>query len=87
MARHGMIVRAPFDEEVVASLAAYQADDRFHPYTCGNRGDGNHPEDAVLTPTAVGLTCPFCAYVQTWAHGSHADYNARWPGGSEVEVG
>jgi hypothetical protein len=45
---------------------------RFHPFTCPNRGDGNHFENGedlgILVPTVSGFICPCCSYMQTWAH-------------------
>lgn len=44
----------------------------FHPYTCGNRNDGNHRhfggDLGMLIPTVNGWICPCCDYKQDWAH-------------------
>lgn len=63
----GAIIRAPWAPEHVAALRRHQADPRFHPYTCENRGDGKHYEDGLLVPTAEGWVCPWCSYTQAWA--------------------
>lgn len=46
---------------------------RGHPFTCANRGDGNHRnvfgDLGALVPTVRGWICPFCDYTQAWAHG------------------
>lgn len=46
---------------------------RGHPFTCPNRGDGNHRnvfgDLGALVPTVRGWVCPFCDYTQNWAHG------------------
>lgn len=69
-----------FTKEQVAALEEYQRGEgrwgkpfaRMHPFTCGNRGDGNHVANAVdlgaLVPTVRGWICPFCDYRQDWAH-------------------
>ena len=42
----------------------------FHPYTCENRGDGNHLEvggdKGILVPTVNGWICPSCDYTQPY---------------------
>lgn len=68
-----------FTKEQVAQLWARQFgpfdmidNPRFHPYTCGNRGDGNHVEFGgdlgMLIPTVNGWICPCCDYTQNWSH-------------------
>lgn len=68
-----------FSPDQVASLERYQREGKFHPFTCPNRGDGNHRENAVdlgaLVPTVRGWICPFCEYTQDWAH----DFMKCWP--------
>jgi hypothetical protein len=65
-------VRAPFTPEQVRNLFAYQQAGRFHPFTCGNRGDGKHYENGIdlggLIPTVRGWVCMYCDYKQDWAH-------------------
>lgn len=60
-------------DEQVAELNKYQEAHEFHPYTCGNRNDGNHKERfgdlGVLVATNYGWMCPDCDYTQNWAHG------------------
>ena len=70
---------APWTDEEVTQLNAYQRDGRFHPYTCGsgNRSDDFHKAAAVnyglgdlgqLHATIQGWICPGgCAYTQNWA--------------------
>jgi hypothetical protein len=62
------LIYAPWDKEQAAALNRYQNSVRFHPYTCGNRGDGAHSADAVLVATEHGWICPHCSYTQVWAH-------------------
>lgn len=61
-----------FTADEVANLAHYQVAGGFHPFTCANRGDGNHREaygdKGALIPTVRGWICPFCDYTQKWAH-------------------
>lgn len=54
----------------------------FHPFTCSNRGDGNHPiiggDEGILVPTPDGWRCPFCEYTQDWAwDGMFVEYPAQ----------
>lgn len=46
---------------------------RMHPFTCPNRGDGNHFDNGAdlgaLIPTTRGWICQCCDYTQDWAHG------------------
>ena len=45
---------------------------RMHPFTCPNRGDGNHFDNGsdlgALIPTVRGWICQCCDYTQDWAH-------------------
>lgn len=62
-----------FTPDVVANLAHNQMVGTLHPFTCANRGDGNHREAygdlGALVATVRGWICPFCDYTQDWAHG------------------
>lgn len=70
-----------FSPEEVVALNDYQRGEgkwaepfaRMHPFTCPNRGDGNHRENGIdlggLVPTVRGWVCQFCDYQQDWAHG------------------
>lgn len=66
--------KTPWAEELVRTLNATQRSRRVHPYTCENRGDGNHPfepeygDTGVLRATENGWICPYCDYTQDWAH-------------------
>lgn len=62
------IVRAPFTDEQVAGLNAYQVAANVHPFTCGN--DSSHP---VLVASVDGWRCSACEYTQAWAHRAAAD--------------
>lgn len=67
------LVRAPWTPEQVDALNKYQHNRSWHPYTCSNRGDGNHRMDGlhdlgILIATADGWICPYCEYTQSWAH-------------------
>lgn len=67
MTEETTIVVAPFSEEQVLCLNAYQQSGMMHPFTCGGLHDGQSP---VLTATVDGWVCPTerCAYRQDWAH-------------------
>ena len=61
-----------FTPDQVVALAASQISRQIHPFTCANRGDGNHRnvfgDVGALVPTVRGWICPFCDYTQGWAH-------------------
>ena len=61
-------VEAPFTQQQVAGLRAWQDASWVHPFTCPNRGDGDHPGTAKLVPSKDGWFCRYCVYTQTWAH-------------------
>jgi ribosomal protein S27AE len=63
-----MDVEAPFTDDEVASLNAYQKSNLGHPYTCEC---GDH---VILIATTDGWVCSRCAYTQTWCH----DFTANW---------
>jgi hypothetical protein len=56
---------APWTDEEVRSLNAYQGSRAMHPFTCGD----NHGP-AVLLASPWGWDCPDgdCEYTQDWAH-------------------
>lgn len=61
-----------FTPDEVERLAANQVGRAIHPFTCPNRGDGNHRvaygDKGALVATTRGWICPFCDYTQNWAH-------------------
>ena len=65
-------VKAPWTPDQVASLNGYQASEKYHPYTCRNRGASFHRwrlgDKGVLIPTTSGWICSDCDYTQDWAH-------------------
>ena len=69
-----MQISKPFTREQVDALTAWQTGGGFHPFTCANRNDGNHPHEpeygdhGVLRATEDGWICPYCDYKQDWAH-------------------
>jgi hypothetical protein len=56
----------------ILALNKYQVEGKFHPFTCINRGDGNHRvfngDLGALVATRRGWICPWCSYTQDWAH-------------------
>lgn len=71
------ITRSPWTAEQVEALNYYQADRRFHAFTCGgSRGDEAHQRYALehgedmgqLIATQDGWVCPVCDYTQDWVH-------------------
>ncbi|OBQ84693.1 MULTISPECIES: hypothetical protein [unclassified Mesorhizobium] len=61
-----------FTADQVENLAHNQTCGHLHPFTCPNRGDGEHREaygdTGALVATVRGWICPFCDYTQDWAH-------------------
>lgn len=76
-----MSFKAPWTEEQVASLNAYQASGRYHPFTCANRSEPGHQERhgdlGVLVATKDGWICPDCDYTQDWAHWSMLNFKSE----------
>lgn len=66
-----------FTPDQVVNLAKNQTGRAIHPFTCTNRGDGQHRiafgDLGALVPTVRGWICPFCDYAQDWAHGFMAN--------------
>jgi hypothetical protein len=69
-------VRAPFTEDQVASLNAFQESGAFHPFTCGTDGCRG-----LLVATGEGWHCPGCDYRQLSAWAWMADWSWRRPTG------
>lgn len=57
-------IKAPFTEEQVEKLNAWQKLGFVHEFTC----DNNHKGNRVLVATKDGWKCPSCPYTQNWAH-------------------
>lgn len=73
-------IYAPWTDEEVEALNAFQRNGRSHPFTCGsgNRSDQAHATAAdvndltdagQLVATRSGWVCLGCDYTQNWAHG------------------
>ena len=64
--------RAPFAADEVKALNEHQNRQDAHPFTCPNRGDGEHlvfnGDLGALVATRRGWICPWCDYTQDWAH-------------------
>lgn len=61
------MIRAPWTQQQVDALNAFQVDGRFHPFTC----PGEFPMCKLkreLTATTEGWTCACGQYRQDWAH-------------------
>lgn len=56
----------------IDQLNRYQNAGRHHPFTCPNRGDGEHRffngDLGALVATRRAWICPWCDYTQDWAH-------------------
>lgn len=77
-----------FTPDEVENLAHNQTSGAVHPFTCPNRGDGNHRDAygdlGALVASTRGWICPFCDYTQDWAHESsktvkHKTFAELWP--------
>jgi hypothetical protein len=71
---------APWNKDQVEALNGWQKSAKFHPFTCANRGDGNHPFEheygdiGVLRQGGAMRQPQFgdvvqLHIVQNWAHG------------------
>lgn len=64
-------ITAPFTKTQVEELRAWQNSRYIHPYTCPNRTNSPHTQNArdlgVLLVDTSGLTCQDCGYKQFWA--------------------
>jgi hypothetical protein len=76
-------IGTPFTPDAVENLAHNQMSGALHPFTCPNRGDGNHREaygdTGALVATVRGWICPFCDYTQDWAHDFMSDQKLTFP--------
>lgn len=54
------MITAPWSDEQVERLNAWQTRGDVHPFTC--------PEGHDLRATTGGWVCGHCAYTQNWAH-------------------
>lgn len=64
---HPNQIQAPFTSKQVDGLNWYQHEQPMHPFTCKNRDDGVHPNEAVLVAAPAGWHCLYCSYTQDWA--------------------
>lgn len=62
---------APWTDDQVTSLNAFQADGRMHEFTCNW---GHHCLVRSLTATKDGWVCKGCPYKQAWAY----DWMCNW---------
>lgn len=83
-------VVAPWSRNQVASLNAYQAMGRMHPFTCARRGNGAHRhlwgDVGTLIADSDGWLCLDCDYIQDWAHAFMADWSWNRPDGSMMHA-
>lgn len=68
----------------ILALNKNQTASTAHPFTCTNRGDGEHREFngdlGALVATRRGWICPWCDYTQPWAYHSMAmPEESEWP--------
>ncbi len=77
-------VRPEWTPSQVASLNAFQAMAKVHPFTCLDRGSRATPhgtwhgfDTGVLLATEGGWVCLDCDYRQNWAHSFMADWSWR----------
>lgn len=60
-------IYAPWTDEQVRNLNAWQIAPSVHPYTCANTALV-HDDGGVLIATTKGWRCPECDYTQEWAY-------------------
>lgn len=73
--------QAPFSNNQVDNLNAFQQLGNFHPFTCDrhaaecevNQRPRDYSKDGVLIATNEGWVCPCGKYTQNWAHGFMAE--------------
>jgi hypothetical protein len=66
-------VKAPFTDDQIQSINAYQMSGAFHPFTCGTPGCR-----AVLMATRDGMICNTChQWHQDWVHTEMANWKWR----------
>lgn len=70
---HTELINAPFSEDQVEALNAWQEARLVTPYLCPKYHVG--PDDRVLIATRKGWVCSdtACDYTQNWAHGFMAE--------------
>jgi hypothetical protein len=78
MAMNTGTVHAPFTPDQVDSLNGFQAQDYWHPFTCGNDLCRQRNRDGILIAMTGGWYCLFCPYTQGWAHSFMTD--GSWKG-------
>jgi hypothetical protein len=67
----GRKISAPWTDDQIASLNAYQKSGVFHEYTCRNDGC-----PAFLMATPAGWVCAVsCSYTQNWAYALMTDWS------------
>lgn len=72
---------APWTDEQVETLNAFQRSGFFHPFTCGERDERHQQyretngdrDDGLLVAYNDGWRCPVCDWRQNWAHSFMAD--------------
>jgi hypothetical protein len=75
-------ITAPFTDDQVKSLNAYQVSGVMHPFTCAHCRDqlGTYADgvfnDRLLVATNEGWTCPTCDTTQDWTWEWMADW--KW---------
>lgn len=82
-------ISAPFTDEQVNAMNAFQEAGRFHPFTCcspeeiegcyrkNNIGDSYEEKEGILKATNDGWVCPCGKYKQNWAHSFMATPDPR----------
>lgn len=60
-------IPTPWTPAQARALNIYQQRGWMHPFTCRNRGDGNHMGEGELFALESGWVCLYCDYIQDWA--------------------
>ena len=73
-------VIAPFTDDQVRSINAYQESRAFHPFTCPKCG-------STLKAAPYGIDCYVCGkWFQTWVHAFMADWSWQGPAPGRIPV-
>ena len=78
MSTEPRVLNAPWTDEQVIRLNAFQRKGKMHPFTCPNRSDPWHEsfdgnDVGLLIADSDCWYCPYCDYTQDWAHSFMAD--------------
>ncbi len=68
------IIKAPFTQDQINSIVAFQKSPHNHPFTCCNHN--------IMNTYSEGLLCLKCEKLQDWCH----DFMANWQWKKNLEI-